>query len=159
MKMTLTELEVIRQECRTLVNQRSWISAATATIPLPGLDVGADVALMTRLIEQINQKFGLTEHDVAQLDDQTRQRLWVIISSLGSSMIGRYASKELIILALKRVGVRMVSKQAAKLIPLLGTALAAGVSYGAMRYLGNSHIEDCYQVLKQAIEQEQAADK
>ncbi|WP_373975848.1 hypothetical protein NT239_03535 [Chitinibacter sp. SCUT-21] len=154
-KMTLTELESIRQECRQLVNQRAMISGAVAAVPIPALDAGADVAIMTRMIEQINQKFGLSEHDMQNLDDNTRQKLFVIISSVGSSMIGRYASKELIILALKRVGVRMVSKQAAKFIPLLGIALAAGISYGAMRILGNAHIEDCYRVLKQSIEDDE----
>ncbi len=155
MKMTMTELEAIRQECRDLVNQRSLISAAAAAVPIPGLDVGADVAIMTRMIALINEKFHLGEQDLAQLDDGTRQKLLVIISSLGSSLIGRYASKELIILALKRVGVRMVSKQAAKFIPLLGMVIAATISYGAMRILGNAHIEDCYQVLKRQIEDEE----
>jgi uncharacterized protein (DUF697 family) len=154
-KMTMTELEAIRQECRDLVNQRSLISAAAAAVPIPGLDVGVDVAIMTRMIALINQRFHLSEHDLQQLDDGTRQKLLVIISSLGSSLIGRYASKELIILALKRVGVRMVSKQAAKFIPILGMAVAATISYGAMRILGNAHIEDCYQVLKRQIEDEE----
>jgi uncharacterized protein (DUF697 family) len=151
LNLNLAQLDAARRECLQLVNQRAWVSAAAAAIPLPGLDVGADVAIMTRMIEQINEKFGLREQDVARLDAQTRQRLLVIITSIGSSLIGRYASKELIILALKRVGVRMASKQAAKFVPLLGTAIAAGVSYGAMRYLGNAHIEDCYRVLRQAI--------
>ncbi|QLI80348.1 hypothetical protein HZU75_01695 [Chitinibacter fontanus] len=152
MKMTMTELEAIRQECRDLVNQRSLISAAAAAVPIPGLDVGADVAIMTRMIALINEKFHLGEQDLAQLDDGTRRKLLVIISSIGSSLIGRYASKELIILALKRVGVRMVSKQAAKFIPILGMVVAATISFGAMRILGNAHIEDCYQVLKRQIE-------
>ncbi|WP_438805790.1 hypothetical protein [Sodalis sp. (in: enterobacteria)] len=29
-------------------------------------------------------------------------------------------------------------------VPLLGQALAAGLSFSAMKLLGNSHIDDCY---------------
>lgn len=155
LKMTLAELEAIRLECLSLVNQRSVVSAAVAVVPIPGLDVGADVAIMTRMIDLINQKFQLTAQDVGRLDPNTRQRILVLVSSMGSTLIGKYASKELVMLALKRVGVRMASKQAAKFVPLLGSAIAAGLSYGAMRWLGNAHVEDCYQVLKRAIEDQQ----
>ena len=151
---TMLELEQIREECRKMVQQRAVVSGVVAVVPIPGLDVGADVAIMTRMIDSINERFGLNQQQMARLDSHSKQRLMVIISSLGSSLIGKYLSKELIVLALKRVGVRMLSKQAVKFVPLLGSALAAGISYGAMRMLGNSHIEDCYRVLKQMHDDE-----
>lgn len=146
--MTLAEIEQIRTECRALVNKRAMVSGALAVVPIPGLDVGADVAIMKQMIELINDKFSLTPHHIQQLDPKLKHRVFVIASSLSASLIGKYMSKELLVLAFKRVGVRMASKQAAKFVPLLGSAIAAGVSYGAMRMLGNAHIEDCYQVLK-----------
>ncbi|QZA80313.1 DUF697 domain-containing protein [Deefgea piscis] len=147
--MTLSEIEQLRVECRALVAKQSMVSGAIAIVPIPGLDVGADVAIMSRMIDQINQKFGLTPAQIEQLNPLMKQRVFVIVSSLSSSLIGKYLSKELLLLALKRVGVRLVSKQAAKFVPFLGSAIAAGISYGAMRMLGNAHIDDCCQVLIQ----------
>lgn len=147
-QMTMAEIEQIRTECRELVAKRAMVSGALAVVPIPGFDVGADVAIMKQMIETINEKFALSPNSLQQLDPKIKQRIFVIASSLGSSLIGRYMTKELLVLAFKRVGVRMASKQAAKFVPFLGSAIAAGISYGAMRMLGNAHIEDCYQVLK-----------
>ena len=99
-------------------------------------------------IEQIRQECRALVTDIDRLDPQTKQRIFVIATSLGSRLIGKYMSKELLVLAVKRVGVRLASKQAAKFVPFLGSALAASISYGAMRMLGNAHIEDCCKVLQ-----------
>ncbi|WP_297575445.1 DUF697 domain-containing protein [uncultured Deefgea sp.] len=147
--MTLSEIEQLRIECRSMVAKQSMVSGAIAIVPIPGLDIGADVAIMSRMVEQINQRFGLSAAQINQLNPQLKQRVFVIVSSLSSSLIGKYLSKELLLLAFKRVGVRLASKQAAKFVPFLGSAIAAGISYGAMRMLGNAHIEDCCQVLIQ----------
>ncbi|MGL6040856.1 MAG: DUF697 domain-containing protein [Deefgea sp.] len=146
--MTLAEIEQIRTECRALVAKRAMVSGALAVVPIPGVDVAADVAIMKQMIELINDKFALSPNNIQQLDPKVKQRVFVIATALGSSLIGKYMTKELLLLAFKRVGVRMASKQAAKFVPFLGSAIAAGISYGAMRMLGNAHIEDCYRVLK-----------
>ena len=151
MPLTLSELDQIRERCHALVNQRALASAAIAVIPLPGLDLGADVAIMTRMIALINEQFGLTPEALNQLEPNTREKMLVIISSLGSSMIGKFISKEMVILWLKRAGARFAAKQAAKIVPILGTVTAAGISYGTMRMLGHAHIDDCYTVLRRSI--------
>ncbi|MNP86084.1 hypothetical protein D3C76_1861170 [compost metagenome] len=51
---------------------------------------------------------------------------------------------------------RVTVKQVAKFVPFVGQAVSAGISFGAMKYLGNSHIEECYEVCKKIIEAEQA---
>jgi hypothetical protein len=60
-------------------------------------------------------------------------------------------TKELIVQVLRKVGVRVATKSVAKYIPILGSALAATVSFGAMKIVGNSHVDDCYDVAKKAI--------
>ena len=54
-------------------------------------------------------------------------------------------------LLLKRIGVRIAAKSAARIVPLLGSVVSAGVSFAAMRMLGNRHVDDCYAVAKAAI--------
>lgn len=45
-----------------MVNKKATASAAAAAIPLPGLDVGADVAIMLELLPAINRRFGLSRN-------------------------------------------------------------------------------------------------
>ncbi|WP_226086012.1 hypothetical protein [Mesobacillus sp. S13] len=38
---TMSELERVKEECKSMVNKRATASAAAAVVPVPGLDVGA----------------------------------------------------------------------------------------------------------------------
>ncbi|MBW7476677.1 hypothetical protein K0T92_18320 [Paenibacillus oenotherae] len=149
---TIDELDKIREECKSMVNRRASVSAATAVVPLPGVDTAADIAIMLELVPAINRKFGLSPEQIEHLDSATKAKFFVIITSIGSELIGKVITKELIIKLLKKIGVRVSVKQVAKYIPLIGQALSAGVSFGAMKYLGNSHIDECYIVCKRMIE-------
>ena len=44
----------------------------------------------------------------------------------------------------RRVGARVAVGSMAKFIPFAGSAVAATISFGAMKLVGNSHVEDCY---------------
>ncbi|CRL45312.1 hypothetical protein SGGMMB4_02938 [Sodalis glossinidius str. 'morsitans'] len=47
----------------------------------------------------------------------------------------------------------MATKSVSRYVPLLGQALAAGLSFSAMKLLGNSHIDDCYRVVSEVLRQ------
>ncbi|MBM7690742.1 uncharacterized protein (DUF697 family) [Peribacillus deserti] len=151
--MTMRELERIREDCRKLVNKRASASAAAAVIPLPGVDVGADIAIMTELLQKINRKFGLSEEQIDHLDAATKGQIMVIATSIGSEIIGKVLTKQTIMLLLKKVGGRVAAKQVTKFIPFVGQAVAAGISFGAMKMLGNSHIDECFEVCRRVIEE------
>ncbi|MDF2938873.1 MAG: hypothetical protein K0Q90_4246 [Paenibacillaceae bacterium] len=55
---TIEELDRIRDQCRSMVNKRATASAATAAVPIPGMDIGADLAIMLELLPAINRKLG-----------------------------------------------------------------------------------------------------
>ncbi|WP_242310713.1 hypothetical protein [Bacillus cereus group sp. BfR-BA-01331] len=148
----LSELNRIKEECKSMVNKRASASAAAAVIPVPGADIGADVAIMMELLPAINKKFGLSPEQIDQLDAAVKGRIAVIISSIGSELVGKYITKQTVIMLLKKVGVRVTAKQVTKFIPILGQAVSAGISFGAMKYLGNSHIDECYEICKRIIE-------
>lgn len=148
----LSELNRIKEECKSMVNKRASASAAAAVIPVPGADIGADVAIMMELLPAINKKFGLSPEQIDQLDAAVKGRIAVIISSIGSELVGKYITKQTVIMLLKKVGVRITAKQVTKFIPILGQAVSAGISFGAMKYLGNSHIDECYEICKRIIE-------
>jgi len=149
---TIEELDRIRDECKSMVNKRATSSAAIAIVPVPGADVVADVAIMLELLPAINRKFGLSQEQIEKLDSAIKAKILVIITSIGSQLIGKVITKELVVLLLKKVGVRVAIKQVAKFIPFVGQAVSAGISFAAMKYLGNSHIEECYSVCKRVID-------
>ena len=149
---TMKELDRVRDECYSLVTKRAGISAAAAVVPVPGVDVAADIGLLVELIPAINRKFGLTPDQIDSLSPEIKQKLTVIITSVGSTLIGNYVTKESVIVLLKKVGVRIASSSVAKYIPFVGSAISATVSFGAMKWMGNSHVTDCYDVMKRVIE-------
>lgn len=141
---SLAELDAIRRDCRKLVTNRSLISAGAAVVPIPGADLVADIGLLTTLLPEISKRFDLDHDQVAQLEPQVAQKVLVMAASMGNTVIGRVITKRIAIAMLRRVGIRVATASAAKFVPLLGSALAAGVSFSAMRLVGNAHIEDCY---------------
>ncbi len=137
-------------DCRKLLHRRSLASAAASTIPLPGLDWAVDAALLSRLVPQINARFGLTPDQIAHLGPRKREHLQKAINGVGSLLIGKTITRELMLRAAKAVGVRLSVKQAAKYVPLAGQAVAALVGYSALRYLGEQHLKECVQVVRSA---------
>ncbi|MFB8376532.1 hypothetical protein [Paenibacillus taichungensis] len=150
---TLEQLEQVRKECRTMVKKRATASAGTTLVPLPGTDVLADVGMLMQLLPAINNKFGLSQKQLDGMDPETKSMIYGFVMSIGSKVIGRMVTKELVVQVLKRVGVRVANKSVAKFVPFAGQGLAAALSFTAMRYVGNKHVEDCYEVVKRMIEQ------
>lgn len=154
---TITELDRIRDECKSMVNKRATASAAAAVVPIPGTDIGADVAIMLELLPAINRRFGLSPEQIDQLDGALKGKMAVVISSIGSKLVGKLITKQTVMLLLKKVGARVTVKQVTKFIPFVGQAVSAGISFSAMKYLGNSHIDECYEICKRLIEMDQSA--
>ena len=137
---SLKELERIRDECKSMVTTRAGLSAGAAIVPVPGADIGADVMLLLEMIPMINRKFGLAPEQIDHLDPQIKKLILVAATSIGSEMIGKLLTKEIILQVLKRLGIRVASKQVAKYIPIVGQAVAATISFGAMKMVGRSQI-------------------
>lgn len=136
-------------ECKKLVSRKAMLSAGAAMVPIPGLDLAADVALLTRLISQINQRFGLSEAQIEALSPSKRALAFKAIQFVGSTLIGSAITRDLVLYVLRKVGVRFTTKQVTKYVPLAGQAVSAALAYSAMRYVCNQHIEDCARVAAQ----------
>ena len=74
----------------------------------------------------------------------------IAISLIGGTLVGKFLTKELIVIAAKAVGMRLTAAQAAKFVPIAGTLISAGLNYTAVRWLGEQHIKDCLSVVQQA---------
>lgn len=135
---------------RKLLNRRAMVAAAASAVPVPGLDWMVDAAMLSRLIPEINKEFGLTPQQLDQLEPKKRDQVQKAVTLVGSVLIGKFISRDLVIKAATTIGVRLTAKQAAKYVPLAGQAVAAAVGYAAIRYFGEEHMKDCIRVARQA---------
>jgi len=139
-------LTTIVVDCRKMLHRRSLVAAAAGAVPIPGLDWAVDAALLSRLIPQINARFGLTPDQMARMGPQKREQVQKAVEGVGSVLIGKFISKELVLRAAKAIGMRLTTAQAAKYVPFAGQAVSALIGYSAVRYLGELHLKDCVQV-------------
>ncbi|MEP6609877.1 MAG: hypothetical protein ABJA83_14535 [Burkholderiaceae bacterium] len=134
------------------MTRRALLAAGASIVPLPGVDVAVDISVLMRLIEQVNQRFGLTPGQIEQLAPQRKLFAYKAVMGVGSALVGRMVTRELVIHLLKSMGMRMTAKQAAKYVPFAGQAIAASISFAALKRLGNRHIEDCVKVAETLID-------
>jgi uncharacterized protein (DUF697 family) len=149
---SVADMEEVKRRCRVLLTKRALLSAGAALVPLPGLDIAADVGILLKMIPEINREFGLTPVQIERLDANKRVLVYQAIVAFGGAMIGKVMTYELVSKALCAVGTRVTAKQTAKYIPLAGQALAAGLSFAALKYVGEQHIKDCCRVANVVIE-------
>lgn len=148
----LAELDRVRNECKKMVSLRATASAGAAALPFPGADIATDIGLLMELIPTINRKFGLSPEQIDQLDPRSKQILMKIITAIGSQLAGKYISKTIIVQLLKKVSARVAVKSIAKFIPGLGTLIASSLSFGAMKILGDQHVDECYEIIKRTLD-------
>jgi uncharacterized protein (DUF697 family) len=143
-------LEAAVKRSRKLLNKRAMVAAAASAVPVPGLDWAVDAAMLSRLIPEINREFGLTPQQLDKLEPKKRDQVQKAVTLVGSVLIGKFISRDLVIKAATKIGVRLTTKQLAKYVPLAGQMVSAAVGYAAIRYLGEEHMKDCIRVAKEA---------
>jgi uncharacterized protein (DUF697 family) len=142
-------LSAVRR-CRKLLNRRALMAAAASTVPVPGLDWAVDAALLSQLLPAMNEEFGLTPAQIDRLPDHKREQVQKALAMVGSVVVGKFVTRDLVMRMAKVVGKRLTVKQATKYVPLAGQAVSAVMGYTALRYLGEEHIKDCVRVARAA---------
>lgn len=135
---------------RKLLHRRALAGAAAGVVPVPGVEWLVDAALLTRLIPAISEEFGLAPEQIARLPQRKREQVEKAVGVVGSLVIGKFITRDLVIRAAAALGKRMTMRQAAKYVPIAGQVVSALIGYTAIRYLGEEHIRDCVEVCRQA---------
>lgn len=148
------QIEAIAAQCRQRVAQRALLSAGATVVPLPGFDLVADVAVLTRLLHEINEAFGLTPAQIEALSPGKRFTVYKAVQAAGATAVGRLVTRELIALLLRGLARKVATKTVLRFVPFAGQALAAGISYGLLKMLGERHIADCVRVASAVIDVE-----
>jgi uncharacterized protein (DUF697 family) len=140
------EIDTVAGRCRVSVKKRALTSAAAAIVPIPGLDLAVDIGLMMKMMDDINAEFGLTSDQIDAMAPSDRTTTHKAIAAVGSSLIGRAITRKSLTVVLRGVAKRLATAGAVKYVPFAGQAMAGGLSYVVLKYVGNRHIDDCVAV-------------
>ncbi len=143
-------IEAASRRSRKLLNKRAMVAAVASSVPVPGFDWAVDAALLSKLIPEINKQFGLTPEQLDRLEPNKREQVQKAVTMVGSVLIGKLISRELVLKATAKIGLRLTTRQVARFVPIAGQIIAAAVGYAAIRYLGEQHMKDCIRVVRQA---------
>ncbi|TDM41987.1 DUF697 domain-containing protein [Macrococcoides goetzii] len=139
-----------RERSEKLIHNKSLMSSAAAVVPIPGIDVTADMKLMTDIIEEINAIYGLSHKQVSGYTDEMKQKIVFSAAKTGSDFIGKKITKGLVAVLFKTLLRREVLKQS-KWVPVIGQAVSGTISYYMMQRLGKAHIEKCEKVARELM--------
>ncbi len=145
------EIDAVIRHCRRMVSQRALVAAGVAVVPIPGIDWVTDIAVLMKLIPDINHAFGLTPAQVERLSPDRRVAVFKAISAGSGMLVGRMVTRDLIVRMLKVVGVRLTTQQAAKYVPLAGQAVSAALTYSSLRYVCEQHIQQCVAISRELL--------
>ena len=145
-----TAMQDAVKRSRKLLHKRALLAGAVSAVPVPGLDWAVDAAMLSKLIPEINKEFGLTPQQLDSLNPKKREQVQKAVTMVGSVLIGKLISRDLVLAAATKIGMRLTTKQLAKYVPFAGQIVAATVGYAAIRYLGEEHMKDCIRVAQQA---------
>ena len=144
------DMQAAVKRSRKLLHKRALVAGIASAVPVPGLDWAVDAALLSKLIPEINKEFGLTPQQLDSLNPKKREQVQKAVAMVGSVLIGKLISRDLVIKAATTIGMRLTTKQLAKYVPFAGQIVAATVGYAAIRYLGEEHMKDCIRVAQKA---------
>ena len=93
---------------------------------------------------------GLAAPQIAHLSPHQRERVMQMAGSLGTVLVGKLVTRDLLMTLARHAGMKLSAKQAARFVPLAGQVVSAALGYAALRAMGEQHIKDCVQVARAA---------
>lgn len=130
-----------------MARRRALLGAVTSLIPVPGIDLATDIALLTRVIHRINEHFGLSEAQLGQLSSQRQALACRLLASAGGTLAARLTTPQLIVRIMRLVGVRLTAMEAVRLVPVAGQIVAAGIGYWSVNTVAMRHIAHCERIV------------
>lgn len=143
------EIDTTHARCMALVKKRAAISAAVAAVPVPGLDVLADITGFAKLVDEINAEFGLTQQQIERLNPRLRVIAYKAAASVGGMLVGKLVTRGVVARMFRRMAGRMTVKTTAKMVPLAGQIASAAIGYALFKKMGEQHVEACVRVVRE----------
>jgi hypothetical protein len=134
-----------RREAARVIDNYSWLAAANAFNPIPGLDIKLDLTIFTNMTRNVAAAYNLSEEQLEALQADSKARLLEdyepfqqLAKRLAPFLAGRATA-----LALGRIGLDVLAREATKWIPAVGSAVAAGIGYHMISRAGEQLRKEC----------------
>lgn len=125
-----------------IVGMHSALSAVNGVNPIPGLDVGVDISLLTRMGVHVRDIYCLGEeqqHFIMELLDKNNAK---VLTAKALQFSVKYLGKDAIMLLLKRAGATVAAKSASKYFPFIGIAISSTVGFFLTSSIGKDMVKD-----------------
>jgi uncharacterized protein (DUF697 family) len=135
-------LEQRRREAARIIELCAGCMAANAFNPVPVLDVGIDVGILTGMTEAVAAVYGLDQEQTRTLQAQARAD-GVLTSQQVAERAAPYLAERVFGALLPRLGLDLVTRESAKWLPLFGSFIAARIGYRMTQHLGEKVRAEC----------------
>lgn len=131
-----------RKLSEKLISKYSVVSAINGLNPIPGLDVGVDIGILSKLSVEIQKIYGLDNAQVSYASTLISGKNKAILVARALNFTSKFIGKEAILILLKKVGLSVASKSFSKWIPFVGSAIAAGIGYKLTSSFGEDMLDE-----------------
>jgi uncharacterized protein (DUF697 family) len=138
----------VRQECRRIVRRRAALSAVSSFIPLPGIDLITDAAVLVHLIPEINVRFGLGDAKIGSSSPARKVLAFRLLAAAGSLFASRAVTASVLLGTLRIAGLRLTLMEATRLLPIVGQIFAAILGYLTLTHIAGRHIDQCAELAR-----------
>nr|XP_008123415.1 PREDICTED: interferon-inducible GTPase 5 [Anolis carolinensis] len=139
-------IEILKKKKKVLQKQiwkLATISCVVATVPIPGLSITCDIALLIKSMSTYRKDFGLDEESLIQLAEKVGKPVEEIKEVIKSPLVKKI-SKDLVIKLLTKAGggALMVLGYFVSMVPIFGSLAAGGISFGTTYYMLKKFIDE-----------------
>ena len=136
------DLKRKREVCMSNLDWYAYSAAANGVNPIPGLDAGLDITIILSMFARVRNVFDLEEQCLVK---------YQLLLPLGRKVFD-VATREGVMILLKNLGKKYVAKGVYKYIPLIGQVVSAVAGYKMVYAIGESYIQDCYELADAILE-------
>ena len=142
---SLDQLNNIKSNCESSIEDYAVGSAVTGLVPIPGLDIAADIGLMIKMFSSLRSRYSLDNVNASDFSH------YVALSSFANEVF-QYVTKEGIITFLTKYGAKAIGKKAAtKYIPIIGQGIAAYTGFKLTKAMGHQYSNNCYNLCREIL--------
>lgn len=150
------DLDKVKAECEELVKSQAKFSAGAAILPIPLVDLVIDASLLTKLLPEITQRFGLAPETPAVDLNKKDHESWMQYKDRALQFASLAITRGIAKKTIQGFGGRIVAQQVTKIVPFGGQIVSATMGYMIFKKIADDHINECYNTAKQ-IQQNQHA--
>lgn len=145
-------LRTKREAAEKIVGIHAGLAAANALNPIPGLDIGVDLGILTTMSRYVISTYGFSKEQVDALTRQANVRATVVkgIREL-ADRFAPYVTERFVLMALRGMGMDVLVKNSSKWVPFVGTLISAGLGYKLTYGFGEKLIDDCEAAAREMI--------